>query len=211
MTKKYKTNKYVALLTAIVLLFTCVSSLNVFASSDNANNPRPKEDAIKSKISEYFNARNAMLADLVFDSSIENYFTDSGNLEIISLETEIEHRKMQISDLKYVDYQCDLDYIEISTFRNTAKVSVIETNKINFNCSPDVDSEESYMHEISMKKTKGEWLIDSDENEKDFNHAFKNYKSEAKTRSAKTPQIIKSEILAQSKADSDLRKKNTPK
>lgn len=64
-------------MTAIVLLFTCVSSLNAFASSDNANNPRPKEDAIKSKTSDYFNARNAMLADLVFDSSIEKYFVDS--------------------------------------------------------------------------------------------------------------------------------------
>ena len=140
--------------------------------------------AIKGLLNSYFDTRYKMMSALTMDDKIEKYFSQTNEKakgflreEKNLLKTIIEHRKLQINDLRYKDYSYDLSYKDIKIDGDTASVVLEESCTIHFKFIPDVDSKMvGLVHNITLAKKNNEWLIVEDKYEDEFKIELDNLK-----------------------------------
>ena len=140
-----------------ILLLTAICSQAVASS--------PDESLIKDIISKYYDTRYQALSVLE-EKDISSFWKTENNpeydLEVNALSTDINHRKMQLIDLRFEKYNLKMDFKSIDVLNNKANVKVAEYSGIYQNASPDVCSELWSEHTIKMEKINGKWLMVSD-------------------------------------------------
>jgi hypothetical protein len=154
-----------AILVLLAFVLTTNGFFNVYAEYGSNT-----EDLIKQEIKSYFNVKYEILGKLKYDDKIENFFNlnnkhakDFFLKEKNLLDINIEHRKMQISDLRYNKYEIDLLFNSISVNDNTALVELKENTLLYFNCAKGTETTIAGLpHQISMEMINNNWFIVDD-------------------------------------------------
>jgi len=107
----------VSFLLISLISFCTFSFAGVVAS--NGNN-ESELAVVKDTINRYFDARYYMQANLTTEGNLDKFFLPDNDKarEFIEkekkyLEIDIEHRKLQINDLRFKNYSYNLDYEDI--------------------------------------------------------------------------------------------------
>ena len=112
-------------------------------------------------VENYFAERMDVLSKLEMNSSIKNYLLN--DIDYYELDTLIKYRKLQIGDLRFkkINQTVELNNIEVEG--DKAKVDVVLDEKITFNDSSDVISEESIEHNLTCSPSccwpKPPWVL----------------------------------------------------
>jgi len=187
--KLQKPPKSVAVFLIIVFLLTtlCIPS---FASASD-------ESLIKQVVTNYYNIRYQALSNLeekdisVFWKSLNN---PDYEVEFAALSTDINHRKMQLIDLKIKKYDLKMDFTNFDIQSGKAEVKVVESCNFYQNASPDTCSKMRSEHDIKLENFNGKWLIKSDSSD-DFTKKI----IIGKVEEGKSAFQAETEILAASK------------
>ena len=116
----------------IFLCIICTYSLNVFAQ--NTTEIFKLNNDVEEFVRSYFDAVDKSFSELHIVPELKIYFQDESNLEYISIDTSIQHRLLQISDLHYSNYSTDLTFENIEYENDILKVTVIKYTQMNFVC-----------------------------------------------------------------------------
>jgi hypothetical protein len=123
-----------------------------FAQNDdqilNANN-----EEIKNFVSSYFGVVDRSLSELSIDPELSNYYDTKDCLEYIAIDTTIQHRQLQISDLRYSDYQTTLSFEDISYDGKLFNIVVDKNTDMYFNCFKGEPSTIYERHMIAIAKS----------------------------------------------------------
>ena len=171
--------------TILLIMILCVSNIFIVKVKAQENN----KEAIINFTNNYFAKRMDMLSKLQMDDSIKNYLLNDN--DYYELDTVIKYRKLQIGDLrlKKVDQKVEINNIDIDN--NKAKVEVLLDEKISFNDTPDIVSEEVNEHDLTLIYTNNEWKIQDD----DFNSDFKELFAEQSSNTAKKVRSVNNNKL----------------
>lgn len=120
---------------------------------------------IKIFINEYVNFVDTSLAKLTIEKEKANIFYESDdNLEYLYLSTLINHRKLQISDLTYTNYNTNIEFHEINPLKNgNLKIAFSKHSKINYKSYENTESEEITEHNIEIKQDSNSYKIIKDD------------------------------------------------
>lgn len=119
----------------------------------------------------YFQEYDESLANLQINSSISDYYDESNILDYLTLDTIVEHRKIQISDLRYSNYSTCLTFKEIRYENDLIIIDVIKNTDIYFNCLRGEESNIIENHLITIKNVDNTYKIISDV----YNDDIRNY------------------------------------
>lgn len=209
----------------LILLSACVQSpvdvslnetplkgiINLTNSSPEAL-PEEAEEVLISFFTSYYESLAKLekedltvLFDLNDPESIENSYINQGTLDYL-----INHRKMQLNDLKIKSYVIDINIDSINkTTKNAILISLKEHRKINFSFIPDTNSYTSSIQlDFNLHSTQNGWKIQTCNRSEDINYLLNDLYLEAKEEdfSNKNPEEIINEIIAKLLIQS---KKNT--
>lgn len=150
----------------VILVITIVSISSSYFVKAEENNKKIIMDVVEN----YFAERMDVLSKLEMNSSIKNYLLN--DIDYYELDTLIKYRKLQIGDLRFkkINQTVELNNIEVEG--DKAKVDVVLDEKITFNDSSDVISEESIEHNLTLICINNEWKIQHDDFDSDFKELF---------------------------------------
>ena len=150
----------------VILVITIVSISSSYFVKAEENNKKIILDVVEN----YFAERMDVLSKLEMNSSIKNYLLN--DIDYYELDTLIKYRKLQIGDLRFkkINQTVELNNIEVEG--DKAKVDVVLDEKITFNDSSDVISEESIEHNLTLICINNEWKIQHDDFDSDFKELF---------------------------------------
>lgn len=150
----------------VILVITIVSISSSYFVKAEENNKKIIMDVVEN----YFAERMDVLSKLEMNSSIKNYLLN--DIDYYELDTLIKYRKLQIGDLRFkkINQTVELNNIEVEG--DKAKVDVVLDEKIIFNDSSDVISEESIEHNLTLICINNEWKIQHDDFDSDFKELF---------------------------------------
>lgn len=150
----------------VILVITIVSISSSYFVKAEENNKKIIMDVVEN----YFAERMDVLSKLEMNSSIKNYLLN--DIDYYELDTLIKYRKLQIGDLRFkkINQTVELNNIEVEG--DKAKVDVVLDEKITFNDSSDVISEESIEHNLTLICINNEWKIQHDDFDSDFKKLF---------------------------------------
>ena len=150
----------------VILVITIVSISSSYFVKAEENNKKIIMDVVEN----YFAERMDVLSKLEMNSSIKNYLLN--DIDYYELDTLIKYRKLQIGDLRFkkINQIVELNNIEVEG--DKAKVDVVLDEKITFNDSSDVISEESIEHNLTLICINNEWKIQHDDFDSDFKELF---------------------------------------
>lgn len=150
----------------VILVITIVSISSSYFVKAEENNKKIIMDVVEN----YFAERMDILSKLEMNSSIKNYLLN--DIDYYELDTLIKYRKLQIGDLRFkkINQTVELNNIEVEG--DKAKVDVVLDEKITFNDSSDVISEESIEHNLTLICINNEWKIQHDDFDSDFKELF---------------------------------------
>lgn len=150
----------------VILVITIVSISSSYFVKAEENNKKIIMDVVEN----YFAERMDVLSKLEMNSSIKNYLLN--DIDYYELDTLIKYRKLQIGDLRFkkINQTVELNNIEVEG--DKAKVDVVLDEKITFNDSSDVISEESIEHNLTLIRINNEWKIQHDDFDSDFKELF---------------------------------------
>lgn len=156
-------NVHVAVVILVITIVSISSSYFVKAEEN-------KKKIIMDVVENYFAERMDVLSKLEMNSSIKNYLLN--DIDYYELDTLIKYRKLQIGDLRFkkINQTVELNNIEVEG--DKAKVDVVLDEKITFNDSSDVISEESIEHNLTLICINNEWKIQHDDFDSDFKELF---------------------------------------
>lgn len=150
----------------VILVITIVSISSSYFVKAEENNKKIIMDVVEN----YFAERMDVLSKQEMNSSIKNYLLN--DIDYYELDTLIKYRKLQIGDLRFkkINQTVELNNIEVEG--DKAKVDVVLDEKITFNDSSDVISEESIEHNLTLICINNEWKIQHDDFDSDFKELF---------------------------------------
>ena len=150
----------------VILVITIVSISSSYFVKAEENNKKIIMDVVEN----YFAERMDVLSKLEMNNSIKNYLLN--DIDYYELDTLIKYRKLQIGDLRFkkINQTVELNNIEVEG--DKAKVDVVLDEKITFNDSSDVISEESIEHNLTLICINNEWKIQHDDFDSDFKELF---------------------------------------
>ena len=150
----------------VILVITIVSISSSYFVKAEENYKKIIMDVVEN----YFAERMDVLSKLEMNSSIKNYLLN--DIDYYELDTLIKYRKLQIGDLRFkkINQTVELNNIEVEG--DKAKVDVVLDEKITFNDSSDVISEESIEHNLTLICINNEWKIQHDDFDSDFKELF---------------------------------------
>ena len=150
----------------VILVITIVSISSSYFVKAEENNKKIIMDVVEN----YFAERMDVLSKLEMNSSIKNYLLN--DIDYYELDTLIKYRKLQIGDLRFkkINQTVELNNIEVEG--DKAKVDVVLDEKITFNDSSDVISEESIEHNLTLICINNEWKVQHDDFDSDFKELF---------------------------------------
>ena len=150
----------------VILVITIVSISSSYFVKAEENNKKIIMDVVEN----YFAERMDVLSKLEMNSSIKNYLLN--DIDYYEQDTLIKYRKLQIGDLRFkkINQTVELNNIEVEG--DKAKVDVVLDEKITFNDSSDVISEESIEHNLTLICINNEWKIQHDDFDSDFKELF---------------------------------------
>ena len=171
--------------TILLIMILCVSNIFIVKVKAKEND----KEAIINFTNNYFAKRMDMLSKLQMDDSIKNYLLNDN--DYYELDTLIKYRKLQIGDLRFkkIDQKVEINNIDIDN--NKANVEVLLEEKISFNDTPDIVSEEVTEHDLTLIYTNNEWKIQDD----DFNSDFKELFAEQSSNTAKKVRSVNNNEL----------------
>ena len=191
--------------TILLIMILCVSNIFIVKVKAKEND----KEAIINFTNNYFAKRMDMLSKLQMDDSIKNYLLNDN--DYYELDTLIKYRKLQIGDLRFkkIDQKVEINNIDIDN--NKANVEVLLEEKISFNDTPDIVSEEVTEHDLTLIYTNNEWKIQDDDFNSDFKELFAEQSSNTakKVRSVNNNELesVQEQILKETKEEV-LNKKN---
>lgn len=152
---------------AVVLAVILVISLFSAAPLSVSANDWRSEDAVKQAVGAFFSAKYEMLSTLSFSRrDFSSFYADAADTDLelrsASLETLIEHRKLQPLAFTFSDYELFLEYWSIAIDGNVAQVELTEGSDIKFDGYNAVSGSRGVEHSIKMTAENGRWLIVSD-------------------------------------------------
>ena len=191
--------------TILLIMILCVSNIFIVKVKAKEND----KEAIINFTNNYFAKRMDMLSKLQMDDSIKNYLLNDN--DYYEFDTLIKYRKLQIGDLRFkkIDQKVEINNIDIDN--NKANVEVLLEEKISFNDTPDIVSEEVTEHDLTLIYTNNEWKIQDDDFNSDFKELFAEQSSNTakKVRSVNNNELesVQEQILKETKEEV-LNKKN---
>lgn len=150
----------------VILVITIVSISSSYFVKAEENNKKIIMDVVEN----YFAERMDVLSKLEMNSSIKNYLLN--DIDYYELDTLIKYRKLQIGDLRFKKIKQTVELNNIEVEGDKAKVDVVLDEKITFNDSSDVISEESIEHNLTLICINNEWKIQHDDFDSDFKELF---------------------------------------
>ena len=150
----------------VILVITIVSISSSYFVKAEENNKKIIMDVVEN----YFAERMDVLSKLEMNSSIKNYLLN--DIDYYELDTLIKYRKLQIGDLRFKKINQTVELNNIEGEGDKAKVDVVLDEKITFNDSSDVISEESIEHNLTLICINNEWKIQHDDFDSDFKELF---------------------------------------
>lgn len=185
----------------IVIVMIIRLGIVAFAQNDKQIFSADNEE-VKSFVSSYFALVDKSLSELSIDPKLSNYYESENSLEYIAIDTTIQHRQLQISDLRYSYYQTILSFEHISYNGESFNVVVDKNTDMYFNCFKGEPSNIYERHIIDIVKSgDGVFKIISDDYNDEIKDLLKLYINPSKTFMANNNNIemAKDKLLQESR------------
>ena len=190
----------------VIIALTIVGGNDVYAA-ETIDNQSNIED-VKKFISEYYNAIDESYAHLEILPELKDYYDSESNLNYIAIDTAVEHRKLQLSDLKYLNYDTHLTFNNLSTEGNIIHIDLDKLTEMNFACLRGEPSSVFENHQLTIQILDGDesFVVVSDEYDDDFKELLEEYSTLGNYQKAETKilQESKMNVEAQQRQQLDL-------
>lgn len=130
-----------------------------------------EQQYLKNYICEYMNFLDSSLSELVLDrEEALKYYESEDSLDYVYLDALIQHRKMQMSDLKYESISNVIDIQSIEKKDDVYNVEAVKESIMKYNCMDGEISEEIEFHDLIIEKKAETFIIVCDENYDEMKH-----------------------------------------
>lgn len=196
--------KTISFLLAIVMT---ISLQTVALAQTNSQMLNSDYEEVKSFVSSYFDVIDKSLSELSISPELKNYYKFENCLEYISIDTTIQHRLLQISDLHYSDYKTTLSFEDISYDGESFNVIVDKNTDMYFNCFKGEPSSIYERHIIDIVKSENDtFRIVSDNYSDEIKDLLKSYSNFSNTTMNNNIEKAKNILLQESKNNVALQK-----
>ncbi|SCP97788.1 amidase domain-containing protein [Anaerobium acetethylicum] len=196
--------KTISFLLAIVMT---ISLQTVALAQTNSQMLNSDYEEVKSFVSSYFDVIDKSLSELSISPELKNYYKSENCLEYISIDTTIQHRLLQISDLHYSDYKTTLSFEDISYDGESFNVIVDKNTDMYFNCFKGEPSSIYERHIIDIVKSENDtFRIVSDNYSDEIKDLLKLYRNFSNTTMTNNIEKAKNILLQESKNNVALQK-----
>ncbi|EHL07732.1 hypothetical protein HMPREF0322_01626 [Desulfitobacterium hafniense DP7] len=196
--------RILSFLLTIVMTFS-IGTVAFAQNSKQVLNTNDKE--LKGFISSYFDAIDKSLSELSISPELKNYFQIENGLEYAAIDTTIQHRQLQISDLRYSDYQTTLSFEDISYNGQSYNVVVDKNTDIYFKCFKGEPSNIYERHIINIvKSANGVFKIVSDDYSDEIKDLLETYTNSSNVLEVTDIEKAKNKLIQESKESIILQK-----